>query len=187
MGEKWKGFREKIVNLQGDLAKFQVDFLDRNSFRDFVENRWASDLQNYPEFCFVGYFSETIRDKIQYLLNWNNNVRLISQELPSKLSKRDKKNLEVLEKLVNAGAKIKFNHRTHARLLVGYNPKADYRGLAIIGSFDFNSECIGKERYDAGIKTRHPDLVKSAIDLFEQIWNEPQSLSFEEHIKKKIK
>lgn len=26
----------------------------------------------------------------------------------------------------------------------------------VIGSFDFNTECIGKERYDARIKTKHP-------------------------------
>lgn len=45
-------------------------------------------------------------------------------------------------------------------------------------------ECIGKERYDAGIKTRHPDLVKSSIDLFEQIWNETESVTFEEYLGK---
>ena len=187
MGEQWKKFMGKITGLQGDFSQFQVDFLDRNSFKDFVDNRWASELQNYPEICITGYFSETIREKIQYFMNWKTNVRLITQELPSKLNRRDKKNLEVLKKLVDSGVKIKFNHRTHARLLIAYNPEADFRGLAIIGSFDFNLECIGKERYDSGIKTRHPDLVKSAIELFEKIWSEPASKSFEDYIKKRIK
>lgn len=118
-------------------------------------------------------------------MNWNTNVRLISPELPSRPSKRDRKNLEVLKKLVNSGVKIRFNHRTHARLLIAYNPKADFNGLVIIGSFDFNSECIGKERYDAGIKTRHPDLVKSAVELFDQIWNEPESILLEDFIEKR--
>jgi len=43
---------------------------------------------------------------------------------------------------------------------------------------------MGKERYDAGIKTRHPDLVKSAIELFQQIWDERESMSLEDFIKK---
>ena len=54
-----------------------------------------------------------------------------------------------------------------------------------IGSFDFNTECIGKERFDAGIKTRHPDLVESATRLFEEIWNEPESVSIAEFAKRK--
>ena len=187
MGEQWKELQQKIVNLQGDVGKFQVEFLDRNSFNDFVVNRWRSELQNFPEFCITGYISETIREKLQYLRNWNATVRLIYQEIPSNPSKRDRKNLEVLKKLVETGIKIKFNHRTHTRMLIAYNPKAQFSGLVIIGSFDFNHECIGKERYDSGIKTRHPDLVKSAIELFEQIWDEPESIPFEDYIEKRMK
>jgi hypothetical protein len=92
-------------------------------------------------------------------------------------------NLEALEKLANAGAEIKFNNRLHARLLVGGHPTIG--GLLVIGSFDFNTECIGKERYDAGIKTRNPDLIESALKLFEQIWNEPESVSITDFAKRK--
>jgi hypothetical protein len=52
--------------------------------------------------------------------------------------------------------------------------------LLIIGSFDFNTECIGKERLDAGIKTNHPDLVKSALQFFDGIWNTTESISLNE-------
>ncbi len=45
---------------------------------------------------------------------------------------------------------------------MAYNPIADL-GWVVIGSFDFNSDCIGRERYDCGIKTRHPDLIISAM------------------------
>ncbi len=185
MGEEWEKFREKIVHLQSDLARFQVEFLDRHSFKDFVENL-LSVVQGYPEVCITGYFSEIIREKLEYFINWKQNVRLICQEFPPRLSKRDRKNLEVMKKLVKAGVKIKFNHRTHARIFVVYSPTPEIRGLLVIGSFDFNAECIGKERYDAGIKTRHPDLVKSAVELFDQIWNESESTSFEDFIKKRV-
>lgn len=85
----------------------------------------------------------------------------------------------ILKKIAEVGAKIKVNHRLYARLLVAYHSfdlVKEWTGLLVIGSFDFNSECIGRERYDAGIKTTHPDLIRSAVELFEQIWNDPESL-----------
>jgi len=84
MGEQWNKFINKITNLQGDLAQFQVDFLDRNSFGDFVDNLWRSTLQNYPEICMTGYFSETIREKLECLVSGNTNVRLIIPEVTFK-------------------------------------------------------------------------------------------------------
>ena len=72
------------------------------------------------------------------------NVRLICPEFPLQ-SKRDRRNLQVLKKLTGAGAEMKVNNRLHARFLVGHNPALG--GLLVIGSFDFNTECIGKERY----------------------------------------
>ena len=62
----------------------------------------------------------------------------------------------------------------------------EWIGTLIIGSFDFNTECIGAERYDAGIKTSHPDLIKSAVNFFEGIWGEsiPLLERYREEIKK---
>ncbi len=69
----------------------------------------------------------------------------------------------------------------HARLLVAHYPEApEVKSLVIIGSFDFNTECIGMERYDAGIKTFHPDLVQQAVKLFKQIWDEEESIPLDE-------
>jgi hypothetical protein len=100
---------------------------------------------------------------------------IICPEFPIK-TERDKKNLEVLQKLAKGGAEVKLNNRLHARFLVAYNTYArETSGLLLIDSFDFNTECIGRERYDAGIKTNHPDLIESAIKLFNQIWDETES------------
>ena len=51
------------------------------------------------------------------------------------------------------------------------------RRAARMGFFDFNTECRGRERDDATIKKRHPAFLESAIKLFEQIWNEQESIS----------
>jgi hypothetical protein len=91
------------------------------------------------------------------------------------------KNLDVLRKLCKAGVEVKVNNRIHARFLVahisGYHLTV---GLLIIGSFDFNTECIGKERLDAGIKTKHLDLIKSAIQFFNEIWSTTESIPLDE-------
>ncbi len=64
----------------------------------------------------MGYFSETMSSKIQYSLDRNSEVRIITQELNPKKPK-DKKNLQVLQKLAKKGAEIKLNNRVHARYL----------------------------------------------------------------------
>lgn len=89
---------------------------------------------------------------------------------------RDRKDLQVLKKLNEAGAEVRVNDRSHARFLVSYIPdylsgnEPIWRGTLLIGSFDFNKESMGKERHDAGIKTSHPDMIQAAVELFEEIW-----------------
>jgi hypothetical protein len=175
----YENFRQKIINLQSGLADLNVEFLDRDRFKTFADNL-IGNINGWNNVCITGYFSETIRKSIESIIKRPSyNVRLICPYVnPEKT--RDRKNLQALRKLAEAGAEIKINDRLHARIFVAYNPVADhevpYRGLLLIGSFDFNTECIGRERYDAGIKTRHPDLVKSVVELFEQIWNESESI-----------
>jgi hypothetical protein len=178
----YEEFRNKIVNLQGDWGLFQIDFINRDSFKDFADHLY-NNLENgaYDEVCITGYFSETIREALeQFSKMEGHKVRLICQELDPK-KPREMKNLDVLRKLCKTGIEVKVNNRIHARFLVahssGYHETV---GLLIIGSFDFNTECIGKERLDAGIKTKHPDLVKSAIQFFDGIWNTTESIPLNE-------
>lgn len=185
----YKEFREKIVKLQSDVNLFQVEFLDRDAFKKFADNL-RSNIESWHKIYITGYFSETIRKSLESIIKIPSySISLICPYLDSKKA-RDRKNLQALRKLSKAGAKIKINDRLHARFLVAYNTvqKHDYIkywGLLLIGSFDFNTECLGRERYDAGIKTRNPDLVRSAVELFEQIWNEAESIPLEDFDKKR--
>lgn len=174
----YEEFRQKIVNLQSDVNLFKAEFLDRDKFKKFADNL-RTNVHQWHNIRITGYFSETIRQSLESLITVPAyNIRLICPHLNIK-QVRDKKNFQALGKLASKGVEIKFNDRLHARFLVAYNligkPIKEYRGLLLIGSFDFNTECIGRERYDAGIMTRNPDLVESAVKLFEQIWNEPES------------
>lgn len=177
----YENFRQKIVNLQADVSLFKVEFVDRDGFKQFA-NQLYSKVGDYPEICITGYFSETIREQLDRITNYVRTrgfgeVRLICPYFPIK-GKRDRNNLQSLRRINEAGAKVKVNDRLHARFLVAYAQSENSEligGLLILGSFDFNTECIGRERYDAGIMTKHPDLVNSAIRLFDQIWNDNQS------------
>jgi hypothetical protein len=180
---EYEKLRQEVVNLQSYLERFKVEFLDREDFKKFADNLW-SNINGWNEVCITGYFSEAVREDLTRYLNYKEHkLRLISQELDPQ-SKRDRKNLEVLRKLSSTGAEIKLNNRLHARFLVAHTPTFKGYGLLVLGSFDFNTECMGKERYDAGIKTTHPDLVQSTLNLFEQIWNEPESLLLDNFIGK---
>ncbi len=182
----YEEFKEKIVKLQSDVNLFKAEFLDRDEFKRFADDL-RGNIDGWHRICITGYFSETIRKSLEGIIKTKScSVRLICPLLDVKKT-RDRKNLQALRKLANAGAEIKVNDRLHARFLVAYNPVAQHRylkywGLLLIGSFDFNTECLGRERYDAGIKTRNPDLVESAVELFEQIWNESESVSLEDFL-----
>jgi hypothetical protein len=179
--EKWESLRSKICNLQGDISPFKVEFLDRDSFKSFCDNL-RSNVSNQKEICITGYFSETIRTELESIAQNNYyHVRVISPDFQVG-TPRDKKNVEALKKLSKAGVDVKFNYRLHARMLVAHTYIG---GLLILGSFDFNTECIGKERYDAGIKTFHPDLIQSAIGFFEQVWNDSETFTLEQFLKDK--
>jgi hypothetical protein len=179
--QEWEQLKEKIVNLQSEIALFNIEFFDRDTFKKFCDNL-QSNLRDLKEISITGYFSETIRAELESLVqNDFYHVRLISPDF-SLGTPRDKKNLEALRKLSEAGAEVKFNSRLHARLLAASN---SIRGLLVLGSFDFNTECIGKERYDAGIKTTHPDLVRSAIDFFEQVWIDSGTITLAQFLKEK--
>jgi hypothetical protein len=176
-------FKDKLTNLVGDLNYFGTEFLTEDEFKDFA-NSLCDKVGCYDQICITGYFSENIRKELEKLAKRNSHVRLICQEFPEKPDSRDKKNLQTLQELANSGVKIKMNIRLHARFLVAYSSQLArerdgnewMNGQLLIGSFDFNKDCIGLERHDAGILTKYPDLVKAAVKFFDQIWNETGSV-----------
>jgi len=182
MNSEFGEFRSDIANLVQQLDIFQVEFMNKYDFKKFADNL-NGNLNVWNEICITGYFAETIREQLVRLA-WHKKVKLICPKFEAE-TKRDKQNLEVLRKLSKAGVEIKVNDRMHARLLVAHNPESyQLRGLLIIGSFDFNADCLALQRYDAGIKTGHPDLIESALKLFEEIWNDSSSQTLEKAFKK---
>ena len=188
---EWEEVRQKIVAMQSYFALFKSEFLDRGKFKEFADHL-SHQVGDHTNIFITGYFSEIIREELVKAINGGScNVKVITPALDvNKL--RDRKNLQVLKKLNEARAEVRVNDRLHARFLVSYIPglldgdMPIWRGTLVIGSFDFNKEGMGKERHDAGIRTSHPDLIESAVKLFNQIWNESLPLleKYGEEIKK---
>ena len=173
----YRDLQKSVKELEITLDQLRIDFMDRESFKKFADDLF-NEVGGYSQLCITGYFSEAIRESLEMFAR-NHRLKLLSQEFDVN-NKREKKNLEVLRKLCNAGAEVKVNSRLHARFLLAHSPEFPAIGLLVIGSFDFNTEGMSKERYDAGIKTKNPDLVLSARDLFMKIWDEPESLPLKE-------
>jgi len=161
------------ANLQSDISPFKIDFLDRDGFKLFTSNL-SGNIGGWEEVCITGYFSETARKDFESILQMKRTLTIICPEFPVG-SNRDRKNLEALTKLAQAGADIRVNNRLHARFLVAYHPGQErLSGILLLGSFDFNTECIGLERHDAGVLICNPDLISKARELFDQIWEESE-------------
>ena len=176
----YRDLQKKVKELEIELDQLKLEFMDRDSFKKFADNLF-NEIGGYSQICITGYFSEAVRDSLEMFAR-NHRLKLISQEFDVN-KPRDRKNLEVLRKLCSFGADAKVNNRLHARFLLAHSPEfpvSTNTGLLVIGSFDFNTEGISKERYDAGIKTNSPDLVSAAKELFMQMWNEPESLNLNE-------
>lgn len=74
------------------------------------------------------------------------------------------------------GVEIRVHRRLHCRIFIAYtlHPERGFIGHLILGSFDYNDEGVNLTKRNAGIKTMNPDLLKSAIEYFEEIWMEPR-------------
>jgi len=184
MSSEFDDFKNVLANLHERFNLFRVDFMDRQGFKNFSHDL-SSKLGTWNEICITGYFSEAVREDLERLAQFKK-LRIIGIEFNPK-NRRDRKNLEALKKLSKVkgdgeryGVEIKVNNMLHARFLVAFNQSASQlRGRLILGSFDFNTEGVAGVRFDAGITTQHPDLVRSAIKLFDEIWNDSSSISLE--------
>ena len=169
---------DELDKVKGMVGEFQVHSMDEKKFKRFFDSILNPPRHGNPDSLIVrknvditGYFSEGAVESLCRLKS-KSNIRLITPELNTK-RRQDVRNLRALRKMQNEGIEIKIHKRLHARFMIIYNisEKGNY-GQLLVGSFDFNKEGITAERRDFGLLTAHPDIVNSAIDYFNKLWNE---------------
>ena len=113
----------------------------------------------------MGYFDQVMLDK---LIPIAKKIKIIS---PDKAI-QTKRNKDALERISKAGAEVKLHPMLHARIFCAPN-----RNFLIIGSGDIQTDCFGGTRYDAGIWSNYPELIKDAIKFFNKVWEESEPLT----------
>ena len=186
----------RVLELE-ELDRYKVDFIDERGFFEFMHDMENSSIYknmalkrrsgngHYPAFIdMIGYFSEASASFFEFYTSLMKGdrlqIRIISHRLNPGGENRDMSSLLYLRRLQEMNIKIrapaKGARRVHSRLLVYYLKEDEkilpFEGRLVMGSFDFNKEGLGRgERRDAGIRTQNPDLVESAVEHFNSIWN----------------
>ncbi len=78
-------------------------------------------------------------------------------------------------------AEVRHVSGMHAKVVIGYGNKKPRR--AIVGSANLSRAALGRDtqdaqgRYEVGVVTTHPDTLVGLQGWFEQLWNDPLTLS----------
>lgn len=176
--------KSEFGKLYHNLRKYQVKFIDDQFFKKFINSNMShmrhafdghprssgNDPFNYMDI--TGYFDYSSIDFIKFYLQKNYQIRLICPSFGQNPRIRDLQNIEALKTIQNLGANVKINNRMHGRMFLSYdNPNHLGHRYLILGSFDFNTEGFQGQRNDIGIETQNIDLVKSALEYFNQTWS----------------
>jgi len=112
----------------------------------------------------MGYFDQITLDKLLPIARY---VRIIS---PSK-ALENRINRDALNRMSRAGAQVRTHPMLHARIFC-----VPDRQVLIVGSGDLQTDCFGGRRFDAGVWSNYPELIKSAVDFFNRVWEESEHI-----------
>jgi hypothetical protein len=166
-----KGFGPLVENMQGLMTKLQtstINFVESSPtvrslepiLRGLFKNAASGDLM------LAGYFDQYLLKDFQ-AISARPLIRFISPELTA--SKQDQINLDALDRLSKMGAEVRFHPMLHARMALSATE-------IIVGSEDLKSDCLGGRRYDAGIWTNNPLIIRSGKAFFDKVWGESKKL-----------
>jgi len=190
----WNKIFKDISGISSLIERFRVDFIDEQEFLKFfahlkdpsrpgvlndayrivLPHKAGSGFN--PRFIYLtGFLGTQIRDLLC----------AASAYCQIKVISRYNRPAAVLREMAEKGIKVGVNKNAHGRLFIAYGDRNHLEeGLLILG-FDFDKEGLSGERKDAGIITKHPDLMQSAIDFFERIWDDEVQTTPYEMIEKK--
>jgi hypothetical protein len=197
ISEKIDKMMHILVTLEHRVGELESLVMDRSYLRpSFVESSPAQRsfvtlvdriLDNIlqsgfkkAEMWIMGYFDQARIDKLKPILEKGTKVKIISPEL--NLSKsQDKSNLDALKRMKKYGAEVRIHPMLHARI---FYIERDGSSEVVIGSGDIKSDCLGGKRFDAGIRSNHPEIIADTIGFFSRVWNDDGAIELSEIGKK---
>ena len=155
--------RTVLESKEGLIPRFVECSPEIRTYRGRIEGLFRSGRFD-QDLYIMGYFDQIMLDKLLPMARY---VRIIS---PAGALKT-KKNKDALRRINKAGAKVRTHPMLHARIFC-----VPDRRILIIGSGDLQTDCLGGSRFDAGVWSNYPELIKSAIDFFNRVWEESEPL-----------
>ena len=167
-----KGFEPILENVKEYISRVQsatMTFVESSPTERSLEPtlRGLLNRTNSGELVLTGYFDQYLLKDFK-AMSPKPSVKFISPELTK--SKQDQINLDALRRLSKMGAKVRFHPMIHARMVLSPTE-------IIVGSADIKSDCLGGRRYDAGIWSNNPALVRSGEVFVDKVWSESKPLS----------
>ena len=156
---------EYMTRVQSATMTFVESSPTERSFEPTLRGLLART--NKGELILTGYFDQYFLKDFK-VMTPKPSIKFISPELTN--SKQDKINLDALKRLEKMGAEIRFHPMLHARMVLSPTE-------IIVGSADIKSDCLGGRRYDAGIWSNNPVLVRSGKVFINKVWSESKPLS----------
>jgi len=181
LAEKERQKLDQILSILETKERESIEFIESSpemrNFEDKIKtilaeapkSEWAKiEGQGITDIFITGYFDQDLMPQLIDLMKTKGtNIKILSPEL--KGTHQDRINRKALEELQKAGGQIKTHSMLHARMFVTNTD-------AIVGSMDVKSDCLGGRRFDVGIWTKNPVVVKSSIEFFEKIWEDAEPL-----------
>lgn len=161
-------------NIEAYISAVQnasLSFVECSPTERSLEPRLRGLLNNscFPgeEIMCTGYFDQYLLKQFK-ALNPRPNIKFICPDLTN--SKSDNVNMDALKRLKKMGAEVRFHPMLHARVVL--NSKE-----VIVGSSDLKSDCLGGRRFDAGVWSNNPVLIRAVNEFFQKVWVESRPLS----------
>jgi len=165
----------RLISTIEDKTFMRPQFLEsspaKRTFGEKIErvcDNFARGSSKGAEIYIAGYFDHHLMDKLKKILRDGGKVKIISPELTK--SRGDQTNLDALKRMEKFGAEVRIHPMLHARIFF-VNWAGSPWGV-IVGSGDIKSDCLGGRRFDAGIWSNYPDIIKSTIDFFNRVWED---------------
>ena len=144
-----------------------------------LDNILQSGFRNV-ELWIMGYFDQARIDKLKPILEKGTKVKIISPDLNLNKS-QDKSNLDALKRMEKYGAEVRIHPMLHARI---FYVLRDGSSEVVIGSGDIKSDCLGGKRFDAGIRSNHPEIIAETMSFFSRVWDDDGAIKLSEIDKK---
>ncbi len=175
--DELRRYREIQENKESLAPRFVESSPNIRTYGGMIEDlinsqQGISPIVSGEIFYIMGYFDHVLLDKLARIANVTKIISPSREMQNQKPTRKMEKNEDALERIAKMGADVRLHPMLHARMFC-----VPQRNFLIIGSGDIQTYCFGGTRFDAGIYSNNPELIKQAMNFYNRVWAESETLS----------